>query len=153
MRGESAHYSADFRVGFDWLKTSTRQIILIWPRLSGRCFPALGSWCMYLLGDLIGSFYHLCVPWLAKVVALITTTTISLGINTIKNISFFLWTNWACPQSLYLFFLVCFQSGHATCTYTCKVCADDGQQYLQDETWKMSNNTCYTCRCQVIKRL
>ena len=52
----------------------------------------------------------------------------------------------------YLIFLVCFQSGHMTCTYTCKVCVDDGQQYLQDETWKMSNNTCYTCRCQVMIR-
>ena len=106
MRGESAHYSADFRVGFDWLKTSTRQIILIWPRLSGRCFPSLGSWCMYLLGDLIGSFYHLCVPWLAKVVALITTTTISLGINTIKNISFFLWLIEP-VHSLFIYFFWC----------------------------------------------
>ena len=52
----------------------------------------------------------------------------------------------------YLFFLVCFQSGHVTCTYTCKVCVDNGQQYFQDETWKMSNNTCYTCRCQVMIR-
>lgn len=40
------------------------------------------------------------------------------------------------------------ESGHVTCTYTCKVCVDNGQQYFQDETWKMSNNTCYTCRCQ-----
>ena len=39
-----------------------------------------------------------------------------------------------------------------TCTYTCKVCVDNGQQYFQDETWKMSNNTCYTCRCQVMIR-
>lgn len=38
--------------------------------------------------------------------------------------------------------------GQVICTYTCQVCKDNDQTYMEGETWKSSNDSCQTCKCE-----
>ena len=43
------------------------------------------------------------------------------------------------------------QWGQVICTHTCAVCNDDGKTYIHGDNWKLSNDSCLTCRCEVCK--
>ena len=49
------------------------------------------------------------------------------------------------------FTVLLIQWGQVICTHTCAVCKDDGETYLHGDTWKSSNDSCLTCRCEVCK--